>query len=91
MAYVSSTPPVREIYSLSVQGCVHRLWHTATFLMGFVRSLGWEDPLEKGKATHSGILAWRILGLQRLHMTKQVSLFFRRTVQVFLNVSSFKF
>ena len=21
---------------------------------------GWEDPLEKGKATHSGILAWRI-------------------------------
>ena len=24
------------------------------------RSLGWEDPLEKGKATHSGILAWRI-------------------------------
>ena len=24
-----------------------------------VRSLGWEDPLEKGKATHSGILAWR--------------------------------
>ena len=23
-------------------------------------SLGWEDPLEKGKATHSGILAWRI-------------------------------
>ena len=22
--------------------------------------LGWEDPLEKGKATHSGILAWRI-------------------------------
>ena len=24
-------------------------------------SLGWEDPLEKGKATHSNILAWRIL------------------------------
>ena len=22
-------------------------------------SLGWEDPLEKGKATHSSILAWR--------------------------------
>ena len=22
--------------------------------------LGWEDPLEKGKATHSSILAWRI-------------------------------
>ena len=26
-----------------------------------VRSLGWEDPLEKGKATHVSILAWRIL------------------------------
>ena len=26
------------------------------------RSLGWEDPLEKGLATHSSILAWRILG-----------------------------
>ena len=27
----------------------------------WVWSLGWEDPLEKGKATHSSILAWRIL------------------------------
>ena len=26
----------------------------------WVPSLGWEYPLEKGKATHSGILAWRI-------------------------------
>ena len=26
----------------------------------WVRFLGWEDPLEKGKATHSSILAWRI-------------------------------
>jgi len=25
-----------------------------------VRSLGWKDPLEKGMATHSNILAWRI-------------------------------
>ena len=25
-----------------------------------VGSLGWEDPLEKGMATHSNILAWRI-------------------------------
>ena len=29
------------------------MWET------WVRSLGWEDPLEKGKATHSSILAWR--------------------------------
>ena len=26
----------------------------------WVRSLGWEDPLEREKATHSSILAWRI-------------------------------
>ena len=32
------------------------LWETC------VRSLGWEDPLEKGKTTHSSILAWRIPG-----------------------------
>ena len=38
----------------------------------WVWSLGWEDPLEKGKATHSSILAWRIpgtvlpMGLQRV-------------------------
>ena len=30
------------------------MWET------WVRSLGWDDPLEKGKATHSSILAWRI-------------------------------
>ena len=43
----------------------------------WVRSLGQEDPLEKGMATHSSILAWRIprieeagglqsMGLQRV-------------------------
>ena len=26
----------------------------------WVPSLGWEDPLEKGRATHSNILAWRM-------------------------------
>ena len=42
-----------------------------------VQSLGWEDPLEKGMATHSSILAWEIpwteelcglqsIGLQRV-------------------------
>ena len=28
----------------------------------WVQSLSWEDPLEKGKATRSSILAWRIQG-----------------------------
>ena len=35
-----------------------------------VRSLGWEDPLEKGKATHSSILAW----VAELDMTERLSL-----------------
>jgi len=30
------------------------MWET------WVESPGWEDPLEKGMATHSNILAWRI-------------------------------
>ena len=29
-----------------------------------VRSLGWEDPLEKEMATHSNILAWEIPGTE---------------------------
>ena len=27
----------------------------------WIRSLGWEGPLEEGMATHSSVLAWRIL------------------------------
>ena len=49
------------------------MWET------WVRSLGWEDPLENGKATHSSILAWRIpwtiWGHKELDMTKQLPLF----------------
>ena len=33
-----------------------------------VQSLGWEDPLEKGMATHSSILAWRIPWTEELSM-----------------------
>ena len=32
----------------------------SAMLETWVRSLGWEDPLEEGQATHSSILAWRI-------------------------------
>ena len=44
-----------------------------------VQLLGREDPLEKGKATHSGILAWRIpwtirpLGHKELDTTERLS------------------
>ena len=34
------------------------MWET------WVQSLGWEDPLEKGMATHSNILAWRVLWIE---------------------------
>ena len=30
------------------------IWET------WVQSLGWEDPLEKGRATHSSVLVWRM-------------------------------
>ena len=35
----------------------------------WVQSLGWEDPLEKGTATHSSILAWRVHGSQRVGLS----------------------
>ena len=31
-----------------------------------VRSLGWEDPLEKEMATHSSILAWKIPWMEEI-------------------------
>ena len=34
--------------------------HLPTMLETWVRSLGWEDPLEKEMATHSSTLAWKI-------------------------------
>ena len=50
------------------------MWET------WVQSVGWEDPLVKGKATHSSILAWRIpwsaWGRKESDTTKQLSLHF---------------
>ena len=44
----------------------------------WVQSLGWEDPLEKGKATHSSILAWRTpwtpWGHKQWDLTERLSL-----------------
>ena len=50
------------------------MWET------WVRSLGWEDLLEKGKATHSNILAWRIWGCKELGTTEQFSLHMIQTI-----------
>ena len=54
------------------------MWET------WVPSLGWEDPLEKGKAIHSSILAWRIPWTPQFNQkesdtTKRLSLHFRAT------------
>ena len=54
------------------------MWET------WVQSLGWEDPLEEGMATHSSILAWRIpqteeagrlqsIGLQRVGLAHSLA------------------
>ena len=54
----------------------------------WVRSLGWEDPLEKGKATHSSILAWKFHGLynqwghKELDTTEWISLYFLRRTSI---------
>ena len=61
------------IYSLVAQ----MVKNTSAMLETWVRSLGWEDPLEEGIAAHSSMLAWRIpwieepgglqsMGLQRV-------------------------
>ena len=39
---------------------VKRLPTMLTMWETWVQSLGWEDPLEEGMATHSNILAWRV-------------------------------
>ena len=51
-----------------------------------VQFLGWEDLLEKGKATHSSILAWRISpwGCKELDTTEQPALEFSYTRYLFL-------
>ena len=37
------------------------------------QSLGWEDPLEKGMATHSSILAWRMPWTEESHRLQSIA------------------
>ena len=54
----------------------------------WVWSLGWEDPLEKGKATHSSILAWRIpRGSQRVRHNWATFTFYKINWGLFLPFS----
>ena len=70
MSYMYSDFPRTSLVTQMVK-CLPTMWGTQ------VRSLGWEDPLEKEMATHSNTLAWKIpwteesgrlqsMGLQRV-------------------------
>ena len=68
-----STCSVRDLGSIPGEGKGYPLQYSWACLVAqlvknppavqetWVQLLGWEDPLEKGTATHSSILAWRIL------------------------------
>ena len=60
------------------------MWET------WVRSLGWEDPLEKEKTPHSGILARRIYspwGLKESDTTERLSLYCKEPTHYILGPS----
>ena len=50
----------RVIEGIGASLVAQRIKHLPAMRETRIRSLGWEDPLEKGMATHSSILAWRI-------------------------------
>ena len=63
----------------------------------WVRSLGWDDPLEKGRATHSSILTWSIpwievpgglqsMGHKKLDTTEQLTHIIK--YKIFQHISS---
>ena len=73
--------------------CLPTMWKTR------VRSLGWEDPLEKEMATHSSILAWKIpwteepgrlqfMGLQRVGHDWETSLHYLLSWAISLGMST---
>ena len=51
-------------FDLGLAGLLGLPWWLIKYLPAmqdtWVLSLGWEDPLEKGRVTHSSILVWRI-------------------------------
>ena len=54
LKYIVSTRHFTSIMVAQMVKCLLAMWETR------VRSLGWEDPLEKEMATHSSTLAWKI-------------------------------
>ena len=69
MSRINMNPYSRKWASLVAQ----LVKNTPAVQKTWVHSLDWEKPLEKGKATHSGIPAWRIpwtMGLKESDMTE---------------------
>ena len=72
MRWMNLEPIIQSEVSQKEKGKYHILMHIWASLVAqliknppamretSVQSLGWEDALEKGKSTNSGILAWRI-------------------------------
>ena len=54
----------------------------------WVQSLSWEDPLEKGKVTHSSILAWRIMDCIVHGVAKSLTRLSEVTFTFTLNITS---
>ena len=62
MTYMGASPVAQMVKNLPA---MQETW---------VQSLGQEDPLEKGMATHSNILAWRIPGTEEPHGLPSIKL-----------------
>ena len=67
------------LHSASIRQVAQTVKNLPAMQETWVQSLGWEDPLEEGMATHSSILAWRIWteepgGLQSRGLQSQTQL-----------------
>ena len=60
MAVTSHLPEFNYVFSVEASLVAQMKKNLPAMQETWVRSLGWEDPLEEGWATHSSILAWRI-------------------------------
>ena len=57
---VTAAMKLKDAYSLEASLVAQTIKPLSTMWETRVRSLGWEDPLEKEMATHSRTIAWRI-------------------------------
>ena len=82
----------RDVYEIDVASVMAWMAKNLSAMQEiWVQSLGWEDPLEKGMATHFSILAWKIpwaeepgrlqsMGLQRIRHNWVTNTFFQEIV-----------